>query len=128
MSLNWNLKDIVDFEKVCWQEDQSINPITEGLVFRTMTVSLGEITQKNANEFWERSFMASIGIGQKPISVFTEENGLSRRDYTLEEITKHIGLKTNVSNKSRASFMKDVRRNIEALARKRREYQEAKAL
>jgi hypothetical protein len=124
MSLNWNLKDIVDFEKVCWQEDKSINPITEGLVFRTMAVSLGEITEKNANEFWERSFMASIALGRMPISSFTEEYGLTLRDYTLEEITRHIGLKTNVSNKSRAGFMKDVRRNIEQLAKKRRECQE----
>ena len=77
MSLNWNIKDIVNYKKVCWQEDQSINPITEGLVFRTMTVSLGEITEKNANEFWERSFMASIALGQKPISVFTEKDGLT---------------------------------------------------
>lgn len=60
MSLNWNLTGIKNYEHLCWREDgngeKTMNPVTHSLIFATMAVDMGEITEKNWKEFWTRIF------------------------------------------------------------------------
>jgi hypothetical protein len=73
---------------------------TNTLIMATMSVGLGEITDKNAEEFHRRlSWM--------------ERNGAYRvsRDgepvaFTLDEVRAHIGMTTNVSNETKAKWNK----------------------
>lgn len=112
MSLNWNIEDVVNYEEVAIRHDsygdndhltreelvQSL--ITQAVVFRTAAVGIGHITEENAEEFTLRSKM------------YEEMNGMSLyigdEDYslTLEDITRRIGLMTNVSKTTDAQFGK----------------------
>jgi hypothetical protein len=115
MSLNWNLGKIPNNETVCWNADE-MNPITKGLIFQTMAVDLGEITEKNIPEWMFRMAVASKVAGQPMTKCVDDGNGgtkLEGFDFTEEDIRQHIGLSTNVCNKSRASFMKKVMQMLE---------------
>ena len=124
MSLNWNIEDVVNHEEVAIRHDsygdndhltreeltQSL--ITQAVVFRTMAVGIGRITEENATEFATRSKM------------YEEMNGMSLyiagEDYslTLEDITRRIGLTTNVSKWTDAQFGKIMLKRL----RERAEY------
>lgn len=53
MSLNYELTKIKDWKELI-NEDGIINGITEVLIFATMAVGIGRITQKNFLKFFER--------------------------------------------------------------------------
>jgi len=82
------------------------HPVTHYLMFTTMTVGMGEITKQNAPEFFRR-----VAIIQKiygPALTYRDPLNKERVEayVTLEDITNHIGLKTNVSTISKAEFNK----------------------
>lgn len=84
-----------DGSKTYWQ----LNPITNMLVWATIEIGIGEITEKNYHEFWMRMAMCDGINGLRVIDVETDDDGVvtkSRRSITLEEVKQHIGLKTNV--------------------------------
>lgn len=105
MSLNWNIEKIADYESVCFietEEGKRLAPLTEALIFLTVGVGLGEITKANASEFYTRVTTLDklggpmlTGRGGKPHAI------------TLEEIEAHIGLYTNVANKSRPKWLRE---------------------
>lgn len=115
MSLDWDLTNIKDNETVCWIPDPtddmpdavSMNPVTEALIWATLAVDIGRLTEENLDEFayrlhfWERMF-----------SPYLIENGKGR-EMTYKEIKAHVGLSTNVMNISRAQWMKKNTRSIE---------------
>lgn len=98
MSLNWNLSKIANTESVCWRKDSSgeetMRGITHTLIFATIAVDLGEITAKNVDEWLFR--MQCIA------RVYNDEGWAN---ITREQLTDHIGLSTNVSNRTRKQFM-----------------------
>ena len=102
MPLTFNLKDIKVYKKLCYAEAGTgedgkelykINDNTERVIFKTMVVGLGEITEKNYVEFATRVLMYQ--------GVVTSRNPL-----TVSDIKQHIGLRVNVSNESRSKFMR----------------------
>lgn len=102
MSLNFNLSKIKDFEKACYVETSEglrYNPITEALIFATMAVGLGQITEKNVDEFARR-----LDVVQGIDGCFLR--GADGKPYSLtkEHVQKHIGLTTNASNWQRRTF------------------------
>ena len=73
-----------------------------------MVVDMGEITEKNAEEWhWRYSFASKLNG-----SIY-QVNG---KDYipTLDEIKKRIGLSTNVSIRTRKQFVAKVIKNFRA--------------
>ncbi len=107
MSLNWSLAKIKDKDTVCFipnrydpeteKVGRGLNPVTESLIWACVAIELGEITAKNAKEFHARLERWELVIG----------NYLRNRGpITLAEVEQHIGLHTNVSNRSRAAFEK----------------------
>ena len=98
MSLNWNLNKIANTETTCWNTDSSgeevMRGITHTLIFATMAVDLGEITAKNVDEWLVRvQVMARVSNDHGWLGI------------TREKLVAHIGLNTNVSNKTRKQFM-----------------------
>ena len=67
MSLNFSLGNITDWESVCritaeaddpnngvTKGDEIQNPVTTTLIWATMAVGLGEISEENAEKFYSR--------------------------------------------------------------------------
>lgn len=111
MSLNYDLKNVADFKTKCFYKgrtDGRLQPVTQALVFATMAVDLGAITEKNVNEWrWRLEFLRSIGHGD-----WVYENDKSR-SFTSDEVRAHIGLRTNVCDTKRPAFMKRWMRELE---------------
>lgn len=100
MSLNWNAEKVPDLER-----KRQENPnMLDCLVWASLSIGLGEITEKNLAE-WVYRLRRSAFEG-KPLIVC--------RDGTPGEITEElirpwIGLRTNVSNVTNAGFDKLMR-------------------
>lgn len=100
MSLSYDVTKIENYEEVCWnievvdgEEYCYLKPLSQSLVFLTMSVGIGNLTEKNAGEFYAR--MKIIGL-------------ITKFDYiiTPADIKNHIGLSTNVLYESRTAWIK----------------------
>ena len=101
MALNWNLSDIKDSKDMCWVQGEDgdkddknyyLHPVTNSLIWATLIIGMGSITEKNHKEFHLRSLDLQKADGYQPLT----ENG-EPRTFTYEEVKAHIGLKTNVT-------------------------------
>ena len=101
MSLNWNLEDV----KADWQSDD-VWPITNALIWGTMSVGMNEITNSNWREFYSRAYMIQTIHGGWII-----ENGKTRL-VTPKEVRDHIGLHTNANNYTAAKFKSNIDRRM----------------
>jgi hypothetical protein len=128
MALRWSLESIKDSEDICWVEatednpnhgivagEKYLSPVTNALIWSTIAVDLGEITETNAGEFfaririWETLFGAFLiraeVDGKRPegAAAFITET----------EVSDHIGLSCNVSPVSRTKWLKKVSREMD---------------
>lgn len=88
MSLNFNGTNVKG-----WAE---IDPGTrESVIFATMAVDLGEITEANHEEFYERFVAFAFAIGEKPW-------------ISLDDVKSCIGLRTNVFSTTPAEHRKRI--------------------
>jgi hypothetical protein len=102
MALEWDVRKVNNYETACYSETDEVNDkgealvrvntTTERIVWLTLAIGMGEITEKNYLEFATRVLMYQ--------AVACVENKLS-----VNDIRGHIGLWTNVSNDSRSQFM-----------------------
>jgi hypothetical protein len=102
MALTWNLEGIADYKATCWigdGDDVRMNPVTETLIFGTMSVDLGSITRENVTEFAARFRVIERVHG----AMLRNADGTDRY-VTDDEFIAHIGLVANVSNKTRAQW------------------------
>lgn len=98
MSLSYELTDINNYERLCWEDlngEQVLSNVTEAIVFATMYVDIGTITKANADEFYIRYDM------------FCRASGMTNR-LSISDIKDHIGLRTNVSTETKAKFQQKV--------------------
>ncbi len=108
MSLDWKLTDIKDYKELCWREDPDdselriLNPVTKALIFRTMSVGMGDITEKNWKDFYERLYFLQLLDGPE-ITGTDSEGEIVQRSITPEEVHRHVGLHTNVWPKEGAA-------------------------
>jgi hypothetical protein len=104
MSLNWDLTRIADHESVCWVPEyegstyRTLNDITEHLIWSTITVGMGEITDANWEEFFTRERMAWHVYGGIKV--------------TPADVRAHIGLRTNVTPITTAKFNASVIKHL----------------
>ena len=107
MALNWNVENIENYKNVCWivdGDEKRMNPVTETLIFATMGVGLGRITDKNVDEF-----AARFRILERIHGAFLYKpgpDGDGHVDWFLddEDFIAHIGLGCNVSDETRAKW------------------------
>ena len=122
MSLNWNAQDVHDIDALHGDEVQW--EVTKAIVFRTMLTNMGEITEKNYEEFYTRIALCDRLFGS--LIGLTDEDG-EMKDYfiTLADVKRRIGLETNVHEQSKAKFngwlVRTLRRDVERSIREQKE-------
>jgi hypothetical protein len=96
MSLDYDLTRVENrHENFPRREDGGMNNVTETLIFATMTVGMGEITEETAPEFYARLSMYEHLF--RPFLMKVDDDGtIVPRFITLDEVKGHIGLRTNV--------------------------------
>jgi hypothetical protein len=105
MSLNWNIENV----KADWKSDD-VWPITDALIWATMSVGMNEITNSNWREFYSRAYMIQTIHGGWII-----EKGKTRF-VTPQEVKDHIGLYTNATNYTAAKFKSNIDRRMREYA------------
>lgn len=121
MSLNWNLTAVPEDVRLTAAlvdepmygvkaGDKIMNPITHALIWSTMAVGIGELTEETEREFFERlELLRKLGL-YGDITLWkgdVETGGWETRGITFEEVQAHRGLSTNVFPlETRASFVK----------------------
>jgi hypothetical protein len=119
MSLNFNLEDVKKrlgderWEEVTThpedlgKEKKRWHPVTDTLIWKTMSIDLGEITEANLDEWWFRVRLLQLLDGGPEL-----HGGIGSFYLTRQDIDDHIGLSTNVSDKSRAEWLKRVLKKL----------------
>jgi hypothetical protein len=96
-----------DYTKCEKPQDDNERMAIDCLIWATIAVCMGEITEKNYREFYAR--IHTIELLDSSFRLSTDDKGNQERVYyTLEEVKRWIGLKTNVTTLSRAGFLKRV--------------------
>lgn len=86
MSLDWRIDGIKDFEEL-----KSNWSLTEALIWATLSVGIGQITERNFEVFHGR-----LSLIERLNGSFLLQGG-DQRYITLEEVKRHIGLWTNAT-------------------------------
>lgn len=114
MSLDWDLTKIKNCKEVCWEKDENgndkLNPVTESLIWLTMGIGIGSITEDNESDFYCRVVMYEKLFGTM-LSYWKDSKKISV-PITPEDVHSHIGLRTNVSKDTDASFRKRIVENF----------------
>ena len=114
MALTWDLGKIKNYEELCFSTDEDGNekmtPQTEAMIWLTMAIGMGNITEKNAAQFYARVHFYETMFGSFLVSF--DDNGKKYHPITPEDIVNHIGLHTNVSLESDASFKNRMFKNF----------------
>lgn len=98
MSLNWNAK-------ACGDGWEALDPNKrESLIFATMFVDMGEITEKNHEEFYTRYIQFNMACGYQDLYL------------TLDDVKTAIGLSTNVFTTTPAAWRKFLIKKLEEKA------------
>jgi hypothetical protein len=103
MSLNWDITNCNNYKEL--QSDTEWG-ITNTLIWATMSVDMGDITESNYVEFYSRIKALEAVFGALANS--------SDGSYfiTIEDVKKRIGLSTNVSDKTTNQFFKKIEKQI----------------
>lgn len=114
MALHWDLSRIKDQETLCWwtatednisagvaKGEQGLKAVTEALIWHTMGLGLGRITEQNVEEFWLR-----LQLYEKLHGYTVYDAKAKPRPLTWEEVTAHIGLRTNASTLTRGTWVR----------------------
>ncbi len=100
MSLSFQLDAIKNHKEVCYDDTGSLRPVTELLIFTTMHVGIGKITESNADEFYARMIVAHTLFD---IGIVTEDETELLKP---KDVQDHIGLMTNVGIETRPQWVK----------------------
>ena len=104
MSLDWYVEEIENFEELVWLPNDDgetfhLNPVTNTLIWMTISVGMNEITKKNWPVFYGR-VAALEGYG-------------GATGITAKAVEAPIGLGTNASEMTAAAFEKKMLRVVE---------------
>jgi hypothetical protein len=100
MSLNWDIRNIKDFETVCKDEDGALKSLTHVLILSTMGVGIGALTDKSWMDFYVR-----LNVIQREGALLRDGDG-NDVYITPADVKAHIGLHTNVRNETNAAWFK----------------------
>lgn len=128
MSLNWNVEKV---ERDCYikvtpemqvpgymtSEGKLLDPVTEALIWATMSISIGQITEANAVEFLARWYWVEQLSGRgRPTAgrwvstrIPGEPSGSWQQEIiTIKDVLDHVGLYTNVSKEPIAAWRRRI--------------------
>jgi hypothetical protein len=120
MSLDFDTSRIKDREVHFPADEQGkMNDALHVLIWNSLAIDIGRITEKNVDEVWYRTDMWQRLIGAQfnkwvPVGFGgTNEDGSEAGSWqpfllTREDIVNAVGLHTNVSNSTRHQFIKKV--------------------
>lgn len=114
MALTWSVEKVEDYETVCKivaayddpSRDVKVgdtiwNPVTEALIWASLSTGIGTITEANAAEVFGRIRLIEQLFG--PLLIRAEVDGVrpegEKAFITVDEVRSHIGLSTNASFK-----------------------------
>ena len=116
MSLAWDITDIADADSL-WiynmDGENILSPLTEVLIHLTTNVGLNEITQKNYKTFYRRIKELEVAYGMR--GFLTEPENQTRMPF-LDEVQRHIGLKTNAEVMTPRKWNGHLKRQVEFTA------------
>jgi len=92
MSLNYYYSDVANADTVMFDEDDMMYADTQSIIFTTMAIGMGGITEENWLEFYARMNILERLHDYKPI--------------LAERLKEHIGLTTNVTYEPRSKWLK----------------------
>lgn len=96
MALEWNLTDIEGIDEIL--EDDHERSILEALIYASITVGLGSITEDNVQTWAYRLWVAERLFG----GIWVFEDGT--RNLRASELRKYIGFKVNVADETDATW------------------------
>lgn len=103
---NYNVLTTMVNKRETGEDNRQWHPITNALIFATMSVGINDINEKNWHEFYERLYLyeriAGSGV-RRAVDINDEKNYI-----TADEVYMHIGLHTNASNKTKKQFLEDL--------------------
>lgn len=106
MSLDYDLSKCPNEWDWYWSDEQ--REVTRAIIFSTMWVGIGDITEKNLEEFVERFNMwdLSLGYGSATFQEVNKRTGEKKNKWmTVDMLRPYVGLHTNVyPTESRAKF------------------------
>lgn len=108
MALTFDLTTVP--ESVWKNAEGNRSAVSEALIFLTMSVGIGEITEKTAPEFYARVVAVERVYGAM-VSTHDSDTGVSAdRNITITDVLNHVGLKTNArfDVEPRAAWLKRV--------------------
>jgi len=105
MGLNLDMTKVKDFDKLKSDEESAK---TNVLIWATMTIDLGEITEKNIDEWLFRAKLYTKATGH---GLGSNKDGIWNP--SKEDLIKRIGLHCNVCSTTRAAYMKKVMKALE---------------
>lgn len=98
MSLNWDYTDKEKFAAI------KGDPMNDVFIWGCMFTDMQGITEKNAEEWWVRYRMYDLLCG--PFYYEPSENKERKPlTVTLADVKKRVGLRTNVTQKTRSAFL-----------------------
>lgn len=135
MPLSWNVENVKDNDEVTtWVPDHDDpsgrykagdrmwHPVTEALVWLSISTGINEITEENAAEVFARINLSERLNGPQLIRAIDPETGERPKDaaafITPEEVERHIGLWTNASPKTRTQFLKTFEYDLNSAAQR----------
>ena len=89
------------------EDEYSMNPITNIIIFGTIITGIRDLTEKTVNEFFTRLKMSELASGEGYL-----RNGDGPRGITYQEVLDHVGLHTNASDITKAKFNNNMSRNL----------------
>jgi len=84
--------------------EEVMNPITQVLIFTTISTGIADITEKNVDEYYIRLQMYDQANGAG-LLIDSEGKG---RGLTYQEVKDHVGLRTNASPLTKAQYAKRI--------------------
>jgi len=98
----------VTIEKREGEMEETMNPITQVLIFTTISTGISDITEKNVDEYYIRLQMYDQANGAG-LLIDSEGKG---RGLTYQEVKDHVGLKTNASPLTKAQYAKRISESL----------------
>lgn len=82
------------------EDQQKWHPVTDTLIWMALAVDLGKITEDNVDEWCFRVGLINRITGRPNLS-----GGLGDYTLTRKDIENHIGMRTNVTTRSRSAWL-----------------------
>lgn len=110
MALHWSVSDVRDWKEIM-DEDSGEYVFTEAMIWRTMTIGINQITEKNWQEVYKRCKLCDDLFG---MMVFKRDPETKQKisQLTPEAIHRRIGLSTNASNMREAQFLNNMKKRV----------------